>query len=182
MAEYWWSARRAALKLWPTLALPELAPPGFAQLRPLIHKGWEMVLMAAELSRSDLDLPALVANYAAALPAALARWGCAQEPLQAVLEQVRAEAAASADVVLPVTVWGEQQGTTTNLEGRVQRVGRRIAPEGSPMPDWRIAAELALRLAAGSAFGELSTSRVWGNPFDNAGDRDAISLVAGWQF
>lgn len=41
---------------------------------------------------------------------------------------------------------------------------------------------LGLRLAAGKAFGELSTSRVWGNPFDNAGDRDAITLVAGWQF
>ena len=34
----------------------------------------------------------------------------------------------------------------TNLEGRVQRVGRKVAPEGTAMDDWRIAAELALRL------------------------------------
>ncbi len=126
MAEYWWSARRAALKLWPSLALPELAPPGFAQLRPLIHKGWEMVLMAAELSRSDLDLPALAANYAAALPAALARWGCAQEPLQAVLEQVRAEAiAADPEAWLALHRF---------YPGVVERL-RRLASEGA---DWAV--------------------------------------------
>ena len=52
----------------------------------------------------------------------------------------------AADVFLPVTAWGEQDGTVTNLEGRVQRVTRKVTPEGTAMPDWRIAAELALRL------------------------------------
>jgi len=51
-----------------------------------------------------------------------------------------------ADVVLPPTVWGEQRGSVTNLEGRVQRVGRIVTPEGSTMEPWRIAAELAVRL------------------------------------
>ena len=46
------------------------------------------------------------------------------------------------------TLWGEKAGTVTNLEGRVQRVGRKVAPEGTAMDDWRIAAELALRLGA----------------------------------
>jgi NADH-quinone oxidoreductase subunit G len=76
----------------------------------------------------------------------LARAAVARAGFVVAVDAALTEAAASADVVLPVTVWGEQQGTTTNLEGRVQRVGRRVAPEGSPMPDWRIAAELALRL------------------------------------
>jgi NADH-quinone oxidoreductase subunit G len=53
-----------------------------------------------------------------------------------------------ADVVLPPTVWGEQRGTITNLEGRVQRVARIVTPEGSTMEPWRIAAELALRLGS----------------------------------
>jgi anaerobic selenocysteine-containing dehydrogenase len=53
-----------------------------------------------------------------------------------------------ADVVLPVTLWGEKQGTVTNLEGRVQRLGRKVSPSGSAMDDWRIAAELALRLGS----------------------------------
>ena len=51
-----------------------------------------------------------------------------------------------ADVFLPCTLWGEKTGTVTNLEGRVQRVGRKVAPEGTAMDDWRIAVELALRL------------------------------------
>jgi NADH-quinone oxidoreductase subunit G len=53
-----------------------------------------------------------------------------------------------ADVVLPPTLWGEKTGSVTNLEGRVQRVGRKVAPEGAAMDDWRIAVELALRLGA----------------------------------
>ena len=46
----------------------------------------------------------------------------------------------------PSPTWGEQDGTVTNLEGRVQRVARKVSPDGTAMPDWRIAAELALRL------------------------------------
>ena len=51
-----------------------------------------------------------------------------------------------ADVFLPCTLWGEKTGTITNLEDRVQRVGRKVAPEGTAMDDWRIAVELAYRL------------------------------------
>jgi NADH-quinone oxidoreductase subunit G len=51
-----------------------------------------------------------------------------------------------AEVALPCTLWGEKTGSITNLEGRVQRVGRKVAPEGAAMDDWRIAGELALRL------------------------------------
>ncbi|HTD49166.1 MAG TPA: NADH-quinone oxidoreductase subunit NuoG [Acidimicrobiia bacterium] len=53
---------------------------------------------------------------------------------------------APAEVVLPCTLWGEKTGSVTNLEGRVQHVGRIVAPEGTAMDDWRIAGELAVRL------------------------------------
>ncbi|HEV7524096.1 MAG TPA: NADH-quinone oxidoreductase subunit NuoG [Acidimicrobiia bacterium] len=56
------------------------------------------------------------------------------------------ESTQRAEVFLPSTLWGEKAGTVTNLEGRVQRVGRKVAPEGTAMDDWRIATELALRL------------------------------------
>jgi NADH-quinone oxidoreductase subunit G len=56
------------------------------------------------------------------------------------------ESSRRANVFLPCTVWGEKGGTTTNLEGRVQRLGRKVSPEGTTMDDWRIAGELALRL------------------------------------
>ncbi|HEV3452174.1 MAG TPA: NADH-quinone oxidoreductase subunit NuoG [Acidimicrobiia bacterium] len=51
-----------------------------------------------------------------------------------------------ATVVLPPTLWGEQAGSTTNLEGRVLRLGRRVTADGSPLESWRIPIELAARL------------------------------------
>jgi len=63
-----------------------------------------------------------------------------------VVDGFESESTQHADVFLPATLWGEKAGTLTNLEGRVQRVGRKVAPEGTAMDDWRIAVELALRL------------------------------------
>jgi predicted molibdopterin-dependent oxidoreductase YjgC len=51
-----------------------------------------------------------------------------------------------ADVLLPCTLWGEKAGTVANIEGRVQRVNRKVAPEGTAMDDWRVAFELMARL------------------------------------
>ncbi|HYP03058.1 MAG TPA: HAD family hydrolase [Cyanobium sp.] len=100
MAEYWWSARRAAEALaadrpGAPLCLPEQAPAGFARLRPLIHKGWEMVLMAAELGRPDFDLDDTLAHYDHCLAEALQRWGWDPAQLQWALEAVRSEAIAT---------------------------------------------------------------------------------------
>ena len=47
---------------------------------------------------------------------------------------------------------GEKAGSTTNLEGRVMRLARLVSPDGTTMPDWRIAAELALRFGADFGF------------------------------
>jgi predicted molibdopterin-dependent oxidoreductase YjgC len=63
-----------------------------------------------------------------------------------VVDGFDTESTRRADVFLPCTFWGEKAGTITNLEGRVQRVGRKVAPQGTAMDDWRIAVELALRL------------------------------------
>ncbi|MFN9695553.1 MAG: HAD family hydrolase [Synechococcaceae cyanobacterium] len=94
MAEYWWSARQAALNLLPELSLPEPAPVGFARLRPLIHKGWEMVLMAIELGRADFDLTGSCADYPSALQRARGRWRLEPPELQEALEAVRRRAIA----------------------------------------------------------------------------------------
>ena len=96
MEEYWWAARTAAQRLAPRLSLlqdlPEAIPEGFRQLRPLIHKGWEMVLAAAELARPDLRLEACLSAYDETVTGALERWGWRPEQLQDALERVRAEA------------------------------------------------------------------------------------------
>jgi NADH-quinone oxidoreductase subunit G len=50
---------------------------------------------------------------------------------------------AYADVVLPCAVAHERPGTTTNLEGRVSRLGPKVTAPGFAWPDWMIAAEVA---------------------------------------
>ena len=50
---------------------------------------------------------------------------------------------AYADVVLPCAVAHERPGTTTNIEGRVSRLGPKLTAPGFAWPDWMIAAELA---------------------------------------
>jgi predicted molibdopterin-dependent oxidoreductase YjgC len=53
-----------------------------------------------------------------------------------------------ADVVLPVASFTEIDGTTTNLEGRVQRLRRAVQPLGVSNPDWEILSRLAGQLGA----------------------------------
>jgi len=97
MNEYWWSARRACLRLHPGADLPESAPEQFRQLRPWIHHGWEMVLIAALLSEQvgpleQLGVATFVADYGAHCAAALERFGWNPRLLQQALEAVRADA------------------------------------------------------------------------------------------
>ncbi|MFY9678514.1 molybdopterin oxidoreductase family protein [Glutamicibacter protophormiae] len=62
------------------------------------------------------------------------------------------ETAAQADLVLPVLQWAEEEGTMTNLEGRVlRRRAALAAPAGARSELWLLA-ELADRLQAPAAF------------------------------
>jgi NADH-quinone oxidoreductase subunit G len=60
-----------------------------------------------------------------------------------------------ADVVLPAAGYGERPGTTTNMEGRVSRLGQKVTAPGTSRPDWMIAAELASRLGGDLGFDSL---------------------------
>ncbi len=53
---------------------------------------------------------------------------------------------AVADVVLPVAADHERPGTTTNIEGRISRVGQKVVAPGQAWADWVIAAELAVHV------------------------------------
>ncbi|MER7488416.1 molybdopterin oxidoreductase family protein [Streptomyces sp. NPDC126497] len=64
----------------------------------------------------------------------------------AVCDVVLSETAALADVVLPVTQWAEETGTTTNLEGRVLLRRRAVAPPEGVRSDLEVMHELAARL------------------------------------
>jgi NADH-quinone oxidoreductase subunit G len=65
-----------------------------------------------------------------------------------VLDQFATDSAEAADVVLGVAGYAECDGTTTNLEGRVSALARRVNPPGTVRSDWMIAADLADRLGA----------------------------------
>ena len=62
------------------------------------------------------------------------------------------ETAALADIVLPVTQWAEDEGTMTNLEGRVLLRRRAKAPPDGVWTDAQILHALAQRLGEGERF------------------------------
>ncbi len=64
------------------------------------------------------------------------------------------ETAAEADLVLPVTQWAEEEGTLTNLEGRVLRRRRALAPPPGVRSELWIMTRLAEALDAPSTFSE----------------------------
>ncbi|MFE1023381.1 molybdopterin oxidoreductase family protein [Streptomyces sp. NPDC058818] len=70
----------------------------------------------------------------------------------AVCDVVLSETAALADVVLPVTQWAEETGTTTNLEGRVLLRRRAISPPDGVRSDLEVLHELADRLGVEKGF------------------------------
>ena len=70
----------------------------------------------------------------------------------AVCDVVLSETAALADVVLPVTQWAEETGTTTNLEGRVLLRRRAITPPSGVRSDLEVMHELADRLGVEKGF------------------------------
>ncbi len=62
------------------------------------------------------------------------------------------ETAAIADVVLPSAQWAEEDGTMTNLEGRVLRRRRAVSPPEGVWTDAEILVDLASRLGRGRFF------------------------------
>ncbi|WAU79801.1 molybdopterin oxidoreductase family protein [Streptomyces sp. Qhu-G9] len=70
----------------------------------------------------------------------------------AVADVVLSETAELADVVLPVTQWAEETGTTTNLEGRVLLRRQAITPPDGIRSDLHVMHELAARLGVEKGF------------------------------
>ncbi|MEJ1191570.1 molybdopterin oxidoreductase family protein [Pseudarthrobacter sp. NPDC055928] len=64
------------------------------------------------------------------------------------------ETAAEADLILPVLQWAEEEGTLTNLEGRVLRRRRALQPPAGARSELWIMARLAEALEAPSTYSE----------------------------
>lgn len=71
------------------------------------------------------------------------------------------ETAQLADVVLPATQWAEEEGTMTNLEGRVIRRRRAMLPRGEARSDHEVLCELARRLGYGQYFSYATTEEIF---------------------
>ena len=69
-----------------------------------------------------------------------------------VADMFLSETAARADVILPITQWAEEEGTMTNLEGRVLLRRRVKPPPPGVRTDTEILHDLADRLGAASRF------------------------------
>ncbi|KJQ55706.1 molybdopterin oxidoreductase family protein [Microbacterium sp. SA39] len=102
------------------------------------------------------------------------------------------ETARMADIVLPVLQWAEEEGTMTNLEGRVLRRRRALAPPAGARSELWIMAELARRLDApgvwslepAEVFDELARASA-GGPADYSGLSHALldlGIEAHWPF
>ena len=102
------------------------------------------------------------------------------------------ETAKAADIVLPVLQWAEEEGTMTNLEGRVLRRRRAVEPPAGARSELWIMAELARRLDApgvwslepSEVFDELARASAGGRA-DYSGLSHAlldIGIEAHWPF
>jgi predicted molibdopterin-dependent oxidoreductase YjgC len=89
----------------------------------------------------------------------LARRAIAGAGFVAAVDIFRNDSVREADVVLPAAGYAERPGTTTNLEGRVTRLGQKIVAPGVAWPEWVIANELAHRL--GGDLGFESVDGIW---------------------
>lgn len=69
------------------------------------------------------------------------------------------ESVRQADVVLPAAGYAEVDGTTTNLEGRVSNLARKVTPPGTSQSDWVTASEVARKL--GYDLGLESPGQIW---------------------
>ncbi len=100
MSEYWWSSKAACIDLigqhLKSDLLEEEIPEAFRSLRPWIHHGWEMVVIAAEIlcphNQSQLDIKAFSEDYSARIKQTLSSWNWKPTELQHALENVRRNA------------------------------------------------------------------------------------------
>ncbi len=115
------------------------------------------ILTAAAEGRIDL-LVLLGADPIGDCPDAdLARRALAGARRIIAVDTFLTDSSQQADVVLAAAAFGEQDGTTTNLEGRVTTVAKKVTVHGTARPDWMIAAELAERLDRMDVADQLSS-------------------------
>ncbi|HET9650277.1 MAG TPA: molybdopterin oxidoreductase family protein [Microlunatus sp.] len=122
----------------------DLPKPGLSAFEMLDRLGTDGGVRALLVLASNIVVSAPDANRVAARLAAL--------DFLAVSDIFLSETAALADVVFPTAQWAEEQGTMTNLEGRVIRRIRALPPPDGVLDDLQLIKELADALGCGEHF------------------------------
>jgi len=71
------------------------------------------------------------------------------------------ETAHHADIVLPGSLQEEDEGTTTQIEGRVIKINKAVDPPGDAREDWRIIQDIAKRLGREHGFSFPSSRMIF---------------------
>lgn len=120
----------------------------------LPHSGYAATLMIPAMERQEIRACFMIcSNPMVSLP----DQHTVERALRAldlfvVCDFFLSETAQLADIVLPGSVWAEDEGTTTNLEGRVIKYNKAVDPPGEARLDWDIVCDLARRLGKGEYF------------------------------
>ena len=122
----------------------ELPRPGLSAFEMLDRMGTDGGVRALLVLASNLVVSAPDVNRVRARLAAL--------DLLVVSDIFVSETAELADVVFPTAQWAEEEGTMTNLEGRVIRRQQALPPPAGVHDDLYLMKELATRLGRGEFF------------------------------
>ena len=131
--------------------------------RDLPHKGTSFVEMMGQMRTGEIrGVLGLCNNPLVALPNRAATFA-AYEALDfhVQLDFFLSETCQRAHVVLPTTSWAEDEGTTTNAEGRVVKINKATEPPGDARPDWWVLCEIARRLGVGDKFAFDTPRAIW---------------------
>ena len=126
------------------IAPEELPKPGLSAFEMLDRMGTEGGVRALLVMASNIAVSAPDINRVRDRLAAL--------DLLVVSDIFLSETAELADVVLPCAQWAEEEGTMTNLEGRVIRRRRALSPPEGVLDDLTVMKLLADRLGRGQYF------------------------------
>ena len=126
------------------VAAEDLPQPGLSAQELLESAGKPGGLEALLVMGSNVVVSSAAART---LPARLGALDCL-----VVADFFLSETAALADVVLPVTQWAEEEGTMTNLEGRILLRRRAKVPPAGVKSDGEILQALAARMGCGDKF------------------------------
>ncbi len=136
-----------AMGLAPSPAGQDTAGTGSAGLdtASTVPAGLDTAGILAAATKGDIDVLFLLGADPLAdfFDTQLAMDGLAGAGLVVAVDAFSNASVQAADVVLPAAIFGEKDGTTTNLEGRVRAVSQVVTAPVSARPDWLIAAELA---------------------------------------